>query len=154
MSNYSLYTGDCLEVLKTLESDSLDTCLTDPPYGLSKQPDITEVLTHWLNGDDYKHRGGGFMGKEWDSFVPGPAVWKEVYRVLKPGAMCLVFGGTRTFDLTTIALRMAGFEIRDCVMWVFASGFPKGHDLEKALEKKIIKAIEDAGYEFTGWLDE
>lgn len=111
----TIYNGHCLEVLKTLPDNSLDSVVTDPPYGLSKQPDIAEVLRHWLNGDDYEHTGGGFMGKDWDSFVPGPSVWKECLRVLKPGGHLLAFAGTRTVDLMGISLRLGGFEIRDTI---------------------------------------
>src|SRR5690606_19306243 len=113
MEKNKIYIGDCLEVLKTFPDNVFDSVVTDAPYGLSKEPDIYEVLTKWLNGEDYKHRGGGFMGKTWDSFVPGPSVWKEVYRVLKPGGHLLCFAGTRTEDLMSIAIRMAGFERRD-----------------------------------------
>ena len=111
--------GDCLEQLKTLEDNSVDSVVTDPPYGLSREPDIREVLEKWLAGEDYTHRGSGFMGKTWDSFVPGPAIWREVYRVLKPGGHALVFAGTRTQDLMTISLRLAGFEIRDVIEWLY-----------------------------------
>jgi len=114
--------GDCLEVLRTMPDNSVDAVVTDPPYGLSREPDIEEVLRHWLAGDDYKHRGGGFMGKEWDSFVPGPAVWREVCRVVKPGGHILCFAGTRTVDLMGISLRLGGFEIRDCLQWLYGSG--------------------------------
>ena len=128
--------GDCLEVLRTMPDNSVDAVVTDPPYGLSREPDIEEVLRHWLAGDDYNHRGGGFMGKEWDSFVPGPSVWREVYRVLKPGGHALVFAGTRTQDLMTVSLRMAGFEIRDVIEWLYFSGFPKSMDVGKQFDKR------------------
>ena len=85
MTTFTLYHGDCREQLKLLADNSVDSIVTDPPYGLSKEPDMTEVLKHWLAGDDYVHNSNGFMGKSWDSFVPGPAVWKECLRVLKPG---------------------------------------------------------------------
>ena len=114
--------GDCLEVLRTMPDNSVDAVVTDPPYGLSREPDIEEVLRHWLAGDDYNHRGGGFMGKEWDSFVPGHAVWREVWRVVKPGGHILCFAGTRTVDLMGISLRLGGFEIRDCLQWLYGSG--------------------------------
>jgi len=77
--------GDCLQVLCTFPSNIVDSVVTDPPYGLSREPNIREVLEKWLAGEDYTHRGSGFMGKTWDSFVPGPSIWREVYRVLKPG---------------------------------------------------------------------
>lgn len=119
-----------------LANNSIDAVVTDPPYGLSKQPDMNEVLHHWLNGDDYVHTGGGFMGKTWDSFVPGPSVWKEVFRVLKPGGHLLAFFGTRTYDLGTLAIRLAGFEIRDQIDWVYGSGFPKSLDVSKATDNE------------------
>lgn len=128
--------GDCLDELKKLPDNSIDSCVTDPPYGLSKELDIVEVLTKWLDGEDYHHRGGGFMGKTWDSFVPGPSIWREVYRVLKPGAHLLCFAGTRTQDLMTISLRLAGFEIRDVVEWLYFSGFPKSLDVGKQFDKR------------------
>lgn len=128
---------ECLMGMKMLLADnSIDAVVTDPPYGLSKQPDMNEVLRHWLNGDDYTHTGKGFMGKSWDSFVPGPSIWKEVFRVLKPGGHLLAFFGTRTYDLGTLAIRLAGFEIRDQIDWVYGSGFPKSLDISKAIDKQ------------------
>jgi site-specific DNA-methyltransferase (adenine-specific) len=127
---YWLMQGDCRELMRNAESGTIDSIVTDPPYGLSKEPDIAEVLTHWLAGDDYAHKGGGFMGKSWDSFVPGPVTWKECYRVLKPGGYLVAFAGTRTFDLMSIAIRLAGFEIRDTLCWLYGSGFPKSHNLK------------------------
>ncbi|MDI5633267.1 site-specific DNA-methyltransferase, partial [Salmonella enterica subsp. enterica serovar Anatum] len=125
---------ECLIGMRMMLADnSIDAVVTDPPYGLSKQPDMNEVLRHWLNGDDYVHTGNGFMGKYWDSFVPGPSIWKEVFRVLKPGGHLLAFFGTRTYDLGTLAIRLAGFEIRDQIDWVYGSGFPKSLDVSKAM---------------------
>lgn len=124
---------ECLIGMRMMLADnSIDAVVTDPPYGLSKQPDMNEVLRHWLNGDDYVHASGGFMGKTWDSFVPGPSIWKEVFRVLKPGGHLLAFFGTRTYDLGTLAIRLAGFEIRDQIDWVYGSGFPKSLDVSKS----------------------
>ena len=76
------------------------------------------------------------MGKEWDAFVPQPVLWKECLRVLKPGGHLLAFGGTRTYDLVTLGLRIAGFEIRDTLQYVFGSGFPKSLDISKAIDKQ------------------
>lgn len=127
---------ECLAGMSAcLADNSVDAVVTDPPYGLSKEPDMMEVMKHWMNGDDYVHTGGGFMGKSWDSFVPGPAIWKEVFRVLKPGGYLLAFFSSRTYDIGTLAIRLAGFEIRDQIMWVYGSGFPKSLDVSKAIDK-------------------
>ena len=91
----TIYQGDALAVLPELETCSVDACLTDPPYGL------------------------GFMGKEWDHGVPGRETWEAVLRVLKPGAPLLAFGGTRTHHRLMCAIEDAGFEIRDCLMWLY-----------------------------------
>src|SRR5690625_4763894 len=133
---YTILHGDCLDRLKELPDNSVDSVVTDPPYGLSKEPDINEVLSKWLAGEEYDHGHGGFMGKSWDSFVPHPDIWKEVHRVLKPGGHALVFAGTRTQDLMTISLRMAGFEVRDVIEWLYFSGFPKSHNVSKAFDRR------------------
>ena len=105
-----LLNGDCREMLKALPSNSVDACVTDPPYGLS------------------------FMGKAWDYDVPGVETWREVFRVLKPGAHLLSFFGSRTYHRGVIPIEDAGFEIRDQIMWLYGSGFPKSHNLEGAHE--------------------
>jgi site-specific DNA-methyltransferase (adenine-specific) len=109
-----IYTGDCLEVLATLPENSIDTCITDPPYEL------------------------GFMGKKWDSsgIAFQPETWQAVYRVLKPGALLLAFGGTRTYHRMVCAIEDAGFEIRDTIAWVYGSGFPKSYDISKGIDKQ------------------
>ena len=91
----TLYCGDCLDILPTLADNSFDGVLCDPSYGLNAASTerTIECLTRWLAGEPYKPTGGGFMGKVWDAWVPGPEIWREVYRVLKPGAHCLAFGG-------------------------------------------------------------
>jgi hypothetical protein len=127
--------GDCIEKMRELPPASVDAVVTDPPYGLSEEPNAEEVIRHWLAGDDYKHRGGGFMGKSWDSFVPGPAYWRECWRVLKPGGYLLSFGGTRTYDMLGLAIRLAKFEIRDCTLyWGYGTGFPKSLNVAKAID--------------------
>lgn len=144
---------DCMELMRDLPDNSVDSIVTDPPYGLSKEPDMAEVLRHWLAGDDYKHKGSGFMGKSWDSFVPGPTIWKEAFRVLKPGGHLLAFAGSRTQDLMGIAIRLAGFENRDCIMWVFGSGFPKSLDVGKAIDR--MDAVDEKRAKqlrFTEWM--
>lgn len=131
--------GDSLEVLKTFEPNSIDALVTDPPYGLgnTSPANVTACLKAWISGQDYQASGSGFMSKEWDSWVPSPNLWREVYRVLKPGAHGLVFSGSRTEDLMSISLRLAGFEIRDRFVWLYGSGFPKSHDVSKAIDKKL-----------------
>ena len=131
----ALYHGDCLEVMRTLPDNSVDAVISDPPYGLSSPPDVAVVLNHWLNDEEYHHTSKGFMSAEWDSFVPGPLVWKEAFRVLKPGGHLLCFAGSRTHDLMGMSIRLAGFEIRDNIAWLFAQGFPKSLNVAKAIDK-------------------
>lgn len=145
--------GDNRTILKAFPANSIDAIVTDPPYGLSREPNMREVLQHWLKGDDYKHTGSGFMGKSWDSFVPGPVAWGEALRVLKPGGYALVFAGSRTQDLMTTALRLAGFEIRDVIMWLYGSGFPKSLDVSKAVEKAAGHGpARERALKFTAWM--
>jgi len=119
-----LHLGDCLEVMRTLDENSVDTCITDPPYEL------------------------GFMGKRWDSSGVAfqVATWEAVYRVLKPGALLLAFGGTRTYHRMVCAIEDAGFEIRDTIAWVYGSGFPKSLDIGKGIDKQAGVERERLGY--------
>lgn len=130
-----LHLGDCRDLLASLEAGSVDSVVCDPPYGLGKPPPIEDVLRSWLAGDVVEVSGGGFMGREWDAFVPGPDIWREVYRVLKPGGHAVVFAGQRTVDVMGIALRLGGFEVRDLVGWQYWSGFPKSLDVSKAIDR-------------------
>ena len=104
--------GDCRKVLRN-KRNLYTACVTDPPYNLA------------------------FMGKRWDKtgVAFDPETWKVIYRALKPGAMLLAFGGTRTYHRLVCAIEDAGFEIRDCLMWLYGSGFPKSHDVSKAIDK-------------------
>lgn len=137
--NVTLYHGDCLEVLRGLPDNSVDAIVTDPPYGLSntKPAQVADVLAAWVTGqtEAVPAKRGGFMGADWDSFVPPPAVWSECLRVLKPGGHMAVFAGARTQDLMGLSIRLAGFEIRDTLGWIYGSGFPKSHDIGKAIDK-------------------
>ena len=131
-----LLLGNNLDLIKDIQDNSIDAIVTDPPYGLGKEPDALPMLAAWLSNGHYDHSSNsGFMGKTWDAFVPQPLFWKECLRVLKPGGHILTFGGTRTYDLVTLGLRLSGFEIRDVVMWVYGSGFPKSLDISKQLDK-------------------
>lgn len=130
-----LYRSDSLQALRTFPSNKYDAIVTDPPYGLSSVPDAAEVLSRWLAWDDYDHKGKGFYGEDWDSFVPGPQLWAECLRVLKPGGHLLCFAGSRTVDLMGIAIRLGGFEIRDQIQWIYSSGMPKSLDISKAFDR-------------------
>ena len=99
--------GDCRDILKRMQPNSVHAVVTDPPYGIK------------------------FMGKDWDGAVAfQPDTWREVLRVMKPGAYLLAFGGSRTAHRMTCAIEDAGFEIRDCIMWLYGQGFPKSHNLK------------------------
>ena len=103
---FNLYLGDCLQVLKELSDNSIDSIVTDPPYGIK------------------------FMGKKWDCEVPSIEIWQECIRVLKPGGNLLAFAGTRTQHRMACNIEDAGFEIRDMIAWIYGSGFPKSHNLD------------------------
>ena len=131
--------GDALEVLKGMEANSVDAVVTDPPYGLvgasrgsSSQPG--DLATPYGRSGPSKKRGG-FMGKEWDASIPGAEYWSEALRIAKPGAYILAFGGTRTFHRLAVAIEDAGWEIRDTLMWVYGSGFPKSRNVCLDMDK-------------------
>jgi len=105
--------GDCLAILQEMDDASVDAVVTDPPYGLK------------------------FMAKKWDDDCPDVGVWQECLRVLKPGGYLLAFSGTRTVDLVMGRIREAGFEIRDMLTWLYGQGFPKSHDISKAMDKAL-----------------
>jgi hypothetical protein len=113
--------------MATLDAESVDSIVTDPPYGLS------------------------FMGRDWDHGVPGEAFWREALRVAKPGAHLLAFGGSRTYHRLACAIEDAGWEIRDCIMWVYGSGFPKSHDVSKAIDREAGAEREVVGQKAAGW---
>jgi site-specific DNA-methyltransferase (adenine-specific) len=108
-----LLLGDCLDKLKELEDNSVDSIVTDPPYGLS------------------------FMGKQWDYDVPSTQIWEECMRVLKPGGHLLAFAGSRTYHRMAVRIEDAGFEIRDMISWLYGSGFPKSMDISKQIDKRF-----------------
>lgn len=127
--------GDCIKEMGKYPDNYFDSIVTDPPYGLGKEPDANQLLKDWIEKGYHEIQGKGFMGKEWDAFVPQPNLWKEVFRVLKPGGHVLAFYGTRTYDWGVMAMRLAGFEVRDCIQWLYGSGFPKSHNIGKAIDK-------------------
>lgn len=115
--------GNSLEVLKTIPDNSVDSIVTDPPYGIS------------------------FMGKKWDYQVPSREIFSEILRVLKPGGHMLCACGTRTQHRMAVNIEDAGFEIRDVVTWLYGSGFPKSMDISKAIDKQrgYIRSKEKCG---------
>ena len=134
-----LMLGDNMLSLKELEDNSVDSIVTDPPYALTsiKKRFGKEGSAPAQFGTDgaFQRASKGFMGKEWDAEVPQVEFWKEVYRVLKPGGHVLSFGGSRTYHRMAVAIEDAGFEVRDQIMWVYGSGFPKSHNIGKAIDK-------------------
>ena len=108
-----LLLGDCIDKLKELEDNSVDSIVTDPPYGLS------------------------FMGKQWDYDVPSQEIWEECMRVLKPGGHLLSFAGSRTYHRMAVRIEDAGFEIRDQLMWIYGSGFPKSMNVGMKVDEKL-----------------
>lgn len=168
-TQYTLHQGNCLDILKTMEQNSIDSIVTDPPYGLSNhsQQEVVECLQAWILGNPYTPKGKGFMGKEWDSWVPGPEIWKECIRVLKPGGHVLAFAGTRSMDLMCMSIRLAGFELRDSIgfandgsgapllSWCYGSGFPKSLDVSKAIDKgcqhDATTHVTESARQWQGW---
>lgn len=143
MSNAHVIHADCLTALRDMPDASVDAVVTDPPYGLSNTTpaQVAETITRWVSGDrEYLPTGRGFMGHEWDGFVPPPAVWDDCLRVLKPGGHLLAFAGSRTHDLMTLGIRLAGFDIRDSIAWLHAQGFPKAKSQLKPAHEPIILA--------------
>ena len=119
---------DCLEGMRSMPDNCIDTIITDPPYGLR------------------------FMGKAWDYDIPSVEIWAEALRVAKPGAILLAFGGTRTFHRIACSIEDAGWEIRDTIMWVYGSGFPKSLNIGKAIDKlqgnerEVVGTVTGKGY--------
>ena len=111
MVSSQLILNDCLVAMKDMADNSVDSIVTDPPYGLS------------------------FMSKKWDYDVPSVEIWKEALRVLKPGGHLLAFGGTRTYHRLVVNVEDAGFEVRDQICWLYGSGFPKSMNISKAIDK-------------------
>ena len=142
--------GNNIDLLKNYPDNYFDAVVTDPPYGLGKEPIAEELMKDWIEHGYHEISGSGFMGKEWDAFVPQPIFWKEVFRVLKHGGHVLAFYGTRTYDWGVMSMRFAGFEVRDCIQWLYGSGFPKSHNISKALDKMEGAERKVVGSKITG----
>jgi len=138
-----LFEGDSLDVLRATPDGTYTYVITDPPYGLSTPPDPLEVMRQWLADGDYHKkvrgkdtRAKGFMGAEWDHFVPGPVLWREVFRTCKPGAIVLCFAATRTDHWMKLSLALAGFEILDTIAWLQAQGMAKAGTIDKKIDAR------------------
>ena len=120
-----LHVGNCIDAISQIPDASVDSIVTDPPYEL------------------------GFMGKSWDStgIAFNTELWRQCFRVLKPGAHLLAFSGSRTYHRMAVAIEDSGFEIRDQIMWVYGSGFPKSMDVSKAIDKQFGAKREVVGTE-------
>ena len=130
MSKVHVINGDCLKILKTCPDNYFDSIITDPPYGIK------------------------FMSSKWDYDIPSVEVWKEVFRVLKPGGHMLCACGTRTQHRMAVNIEDAGFEIRDIVSYVYGTGFPKSLDVGKAIDKlqgnkRTVVDRRDVGHDIT-----
>jgi site-specific DNA-methyltransferase (adenine-specific) len=164
-NNIDLRLGDCLEVLKTIPDNSIDSVVTDPPYHL------TSIVKRFGKEDSapaqfgtdgaYARASKGFMGKEWDGgdIAFRTDVWEECLRILKPGGHLLAFSHSRTYHRMGVAIEDAGFEIRDQIMWVYGSGFPKSHNIGKAIDKiegnerEVVGEYETSIPQITPWKD-
>ena len=116
-----IHCADCLNFMKQMPSNSIDSLICDPPYGLS------------------------FMGKKWDYDVPKIELWQEALRVLKPGGTALIFAGSRTQHRMAVNVEDAGFILKDCIMWLYGVGFPKSLNVGKAILKQIEKELKKQG---------
>ena len=138
--------GDSRDVLRTIADCSIDSVVCDPPYalvsiakrfGADNAAPVKVKARPGQGGSPYLRSAAGFMGKRWDTGETAfdPDFWREVWRVMKPGAHLAAFGGTRSYHRLACAIEDAGFEIRDMVSWNFGSGFPKSHDVSKGIDK-------------------
>ncbi len=142
-----LYEGDCLEVLKTLPDNCIDSIVTDPPYHLTSivkrfgkegSAECKEYDKPNSTGA-YKRSSKGFMNQTWDGgdIAFNPELWSEVLRVLKPGGHLVSFAATKNYHRMACAIEDAGFEIRDMLSWLYGTGFPKNHDISKNIDKTL-----------------
>ena len=136
---------DCIKHLKTLKDNTFDSCVTDPPYHLTSivkrfgpgQKPINNHDTKIGRDGPFHKIARGFMGQTWDGgdIAFNTKLWKQVYRVLKPGAYVLSFAAPRNYHRMAVAIEDSGFEIRDQIMWLYGSGFPKSHNIGKFVDK-------------------
>ena len=127
LKEYKLYHGSMLDMLDVIKPNSIDSIITDPPYELN------------------------FMNKGWDNsgIAFNKVAWEKCFDVIKPGGYLLAFGGSRTFHRIACAIEDAGFEIRDTIMWLYGSGFPKSMNIGLAIDKKNGIESKIVGYKKT-----
>lgn len=143
-----LHHGDALDVLAGLPDRCVDAVVTDPPYGLRNLPGplVADTVGRWLAGDrEHVPSGRGYQGRAWDRFVPPPALWDQVRRVLRPGGYVLASSATRTADLMGLSMRLAGLEPRDTITWVQAQGMPKGRGALRPAAEPVLVARAPGG---------
>lgn len=134
---YDLFRANNMEALAKLPDESVHVLISDVPYGMSGNPDSMAMLKAWSAGKDFKPKDkAGFAGEEWDAFVPQPSFWREAFRVLKPGGWCLSFFSMRTYDIGTLAMRVAGFEIHDQLLWMYGQTAPRSHRLDRSIDRR------------------
>ena len=146
----TLHAGDCLDALRAMPEACVDSVVTDPPYHLASivkrfGAEGAAGCRDYEGGTGaYKRAARGFMGKQWDGgdIAFRVELWREVFRVLKPGGHLVAFSGTRTYHRMACAIEDAGFEIRDQLAWVYGTGFPKSHDVSKGIEKRRLEDAE------------
>lgn len=147
----TLHHGDSRDVLAEMPDASVDSVVCDPPYALvSIVKRFGSATAAPAKGNDaYARASAGFMGKSWDTGEVAFAVefWEQVMRVLKPGGHVVAFAGTRTYHRLAVAIEDSGFEIRDQLAWVYGSGFPKSHDVSKAIDKAAGVEREVVGFD-------
>jgi len=133
----ALFHADCRDALRQLPDNSIDSCVTDPPYALVSIMKRFGGANAAQGNDAYMRASAGFMGKTWDTGETAFSTefWAEVLRVLKPGAHVVAFGASRGYHRMACAIEDAGFEIRDSLMWIYGTGFPKSHDVSKGIDK-------------------
>ena len=127
--------GDALELLGGLPAASVHAVITDPPYGLTANTDIVDLLDAWLNNKRYIGGNAGYGGHDWDHSVPGPELWRAAAHVLAPGGFLLAFAAARTAHLTACALALANLEIRDTLHWTYPAARMPSRDLGRQVRQ-------------------
>ena len=167
MSEFRLHNGDCIEVMSRMLENSVDAIVTDPPYGINfmgKAWDNAAILSKSVSGKDHtktRERSASMHAGEYDLSLKGNKAFEqwtrawaiEAFRILKPGGHLISFAGSRTYHRMASGIEDAGFEIRDQIMWIYGSGFPKSLDISKAIDKSDAAiARRERDLKFTAWM--